>query len=88
MRSGSGTGSGEVIRSAAYVLTSNHVISVAAASDGSVMVLFADGQTAPATITGRDPQTDLAVLHVVLPVRRCRCTPRLATRRVRDGDCP
>ena len=27
-------------------------------------VLFADGQTAPATITGRDPQTDLAVLHV------------------------
>jgi hypothetical protein len=31
---------------------------------GSVEVLFADGQTAPATITGRDPQTDLAVLHV------------------------
>jgi putative serine protease PepD len=29
-----------------------------------VQVLFADGQTAPATITGRDPQTDLAVLHV------------------------
>ena len=27
-------------------------------------VLFADGQTAPAAITGRDPQTDLAVLHV------------------------
>ena len=62
--SGSGTGSGEVIRSGGYVLTNNHVISVAAASGGSVQVLFADGQTAPATITGRDPQTDLAVLHV------------------------
>ena len=61
---GGGTGSGEVIRSGGYVLTNNHVISVAAASGGSVKVLFADGQTAPATITGRDPQTDLAVLHV------------------------
>jgi len=61
---GGGTGSGEVIRSGGYVLTNNHVISAAAASGGSVKVLFADGQTAPATITGRDPQTDLAVLHV------------------------
>jgi len=61
---GSGTGSGEVIRSGGYVLTNNHVISVAAASGGTVQVLFADGQTAPATITGRDPETDLAVLHV------------------------
>jgi len=61
---GSGTGSGEVIRSGGYILTNNHVISVAAASGGSVQVLFADGQTAMATITGRDPQTDLAVLHV------------------------
>src|SRR5215472_3340593 len=61
---GSGTGSGEVIRSGGYVLTNNHVISVAAAGGGSVQVLFADGQTESATITGRDPLTDLAVLHV------------------------
>jgi putative serine protease PepD len=61
---GGGTGSGEVIRSGGYILTNNHVISVAAASGGSVEVLFADGQTVPATITGRDPQTDLAVLKV------------------------
>jgi putative serine protease PepD len=61
--SGSGTGSGEVIRSDGYILTNNHVISVAA-SGGSVQVLFADGQTEAATITGRDPQTDLAVLHI------------------------
>jgi putative serine protease PepD len=60
---GSGTGSGEVIRSDGYILTNNHVISIAA-SGGSVQVLFADGQTEAATITGRDPQTDLAVLHV------------------------
>jgi len=60
---GSGTGSGEVIRQGGYILTNNHVISIAA-SGGSVEVLFADGQTVPATITGRDPQTDLAVLKV------------------------
>jgi putative serine protease PepD len=60
---GSGTGSGEVIRPAGYILTNNHVISVAA-NGGSVEVLFSDGLRAPATITGRDPQTDLAVLKV------------------------
>jgi putative serine protease PepD len=60
---GSGTGSGEVIRSDGYILTNNHVISVAA-HGGSVQVLFSDGQSSPATITGRDPLTDVAVLHV------------------------
>ena len=61
---GSGTGSGEVIRSDGYILTNNHVISIAAGSGGSIEVLFSDGHTAPATIVGRDPQTDLAVLKV------------------------
>jgi putative serine protease PepD len=61
--SGSGTGSGEVIRSDGYILTNNHVISVAA-NGGAVRVLFDDGVTEDATITGRDPQTDLAVLKV------------------------
>jgi putative serine protease PepD len=63
---GGGTGSGEVIRSDGYILTNNHVISVAA-DGGSVTVLFSDGVTVPATITGRDPPTDLAVLHVTPP---------------------
>ena len=61
---GSGTGSGEVIRSDGYILTNNHVISIAAGSGGSVEVQFSDGQVESATITGRDPQTDLAVLKV------------------------
>ena len=60
---GAGTGSGEVIRSDGYILTNNHVISIAA-NGGKVEVLFADGTTAPATITGRDPLTDLAVLKL------------------------
>ncbi len=59
----SGVGSGEVIKSDGYILTNNHVIA-AAASGGSVEVLFSDGATEPATITGRDPLTDLAVIKV------------------------
>ena len=60
---GAGTGSGEVIRSEGYVLTNNHVISIAA-DGGTVSVLFDDGETKPATIIGRDPATDLAVLKI------------------------
>jgi len=60
---GAGTGSGELIRSDGYILTNNHVIATAA-NGGSVQVQFSDGQTESATITGRDPQTDLAVLKV------------------------
>src|SRR3984885_427985 len=60
---GGGTGSGEVLKAGGYILTNNHVIAIAA-NGGSVGVQFADGQTAPATIVGRDPQTDLAVLKV------------------------
>jgi putative serine protease PepD len=58
-----GTGSGEIIRSDGYILTNNHVISIAA-NGGTVEVLFNDGTTAPATITGRDPKADLAVIKV------------------------
>ena len=58
-----GTGSGEIIRSDGYILTNNHVVSVAA-DGGTVDVLFSSGKTAPATITGRDPKADLAVIKV------------------------
>ena len=58
-----GTGSGEVIRSAGYILTNNHVISPAS-NGGAVAVLFNNTNAVPATIVGRDPLTDLAVLKV------------------------
>ena len=63
---GGGNGSGEVVKADGYILTNNHVIS-AAVGGGSVSVVFSDGATVPATITGRDPQTDLAVLRVAPP---------------------
>jgi putative serine protease PepD len=58
-----GVGSGEVIRSDGYVLTNNHVILPAVAA-GGLQVVFDDGSSASATITGRDPLTDLAVIRV------------------------
>jgi putative serine protease PepD len=59
----SGVGSGEVIRSDGYILTNNHVILPAVAA-GGLQVVFDDGTTASAEITGRDPLTDLAVIRV------------------------
>lgn len=58
-----GTGSGEVIRSNGYVLTNNHVIA-SAAGGLPLNVVFNDGRSTSATITGRDPLTDLAVIKV------------------------
>jgi putative serine protease PepD len=58
-----GTGSGSVLDSQGNILTNNHVIE-AAATRGSITVDFARGQSGvPATIVGRDPGTDLAVIR-------------------------
>ncbi|WP_028569472.1 S1C family serine protease [Salinispora tropica] len=56
----SGGGSGVILTADGYVLTNNHVI--ATASGDTVLVTFADGETASAEITGTDPKTDLAVV--------------------------
>jgi putative serine protease PepD len=57
-----GTGSGQIFRDSGYILTNDHVISVAAGAGGSVSVQYSDGHSSDATIVGRDPSTDLAVL--------------------------
>ncbi len=58
---GSGTGSGEIIKAGGYIMTNNHVIAIAA-NGGHVQVLYSDGRTSDATIVGRDPKTDVAVI--------------------------
>jgi putative serine protease PepD len=59
--SDAGTGSGQIIRDGGYILTNDHVIAVAA-NGGQVSVLYSSGRTSDASIVGRDPATDLAVL--------------------------
>ncbi|WP_432875584.1 S1C family serine protease [Kribbella sp. CA-245084] len=56
-----GTGSGQVFRDGGYILTNDHVISPATAG-GAISVQYSDGHSSAATIVGRDPSTDLAVL--------------------------
>jgi putative serine protease PepD len=58
-----GVGSGEIVRSDGYIVTNNHVISPAA-TGGSITVVFSSGEQVAATLVGRDPKTDLAVLKV------------------------
>ncbi|MDJ0358710.1 trypsin-like peptidase domain-containing protein [Rhodococcus sp. H29-C3] len=59
-----GTGSGVVIDGAGYIVTNNHVISMAATNPdrATLQVTFSDGTKVPAKIVGRDTKTDLAVL--------------------------
>ncbi|MFR9751051.1 trypsin-like peptidase domain-containing protein [Nocardia sp. 004] len=61
------TGSGVVIDGAGYLVTNNHVISMAAqdtSGRAAIRIQFSDGTWAPAEIVGRDPKSDLAVLKV------------------------
>ncbi len=63
---GSGTGSGSIYKSTAstsYIITNNHVIESAATS-GTIKVEFTNGDQVNATIVGRDPMYDLAVLAI------------------------
>ncbi|WP_314149682.1 trypsin-like peptidase domain-containing protein [uncultured Leifsonia sp.] len=60
---GSSNGSGQIIDDNGYILTNNHVVSPAA-KGGSLAVRFSDGHELPATLVGRDPTTDLAVVKV------------------------
>ena len=63
---GSGTGSGSIYKSNAstsYIITNNHVIE-SAATTGTIKVEFINGEQVAATIVGRDPMYDLAVLSI------------------------
>jgi S1-C subfamily serine protease len=59
-------GSGVIIDPRGYIVTNNHVI-VDAARDpvkNKITVIFNNGTEQPATLAGRDPKTDIAVLKV------------------------
>ncbi len=59
---GAGSGSGVILSEDGDILTNNHVVDVAA-DGGQLTVSFDDGSTAPATVVGTDPVTDLAVIR-------------------------
>jgi putative serine protease PepD len=64
---GGGTGSGSVFKTTStfsYVVTNNHVIESAAGGTGTITVELDNGDQATATIVGREPNYDLAVLKI------------------------
>ena len=58
----SALGSGVIVDSAGHIITNNHVI----ANAETINVGLADNRVAPATVVGRDPDTDLALLSIKL----------------------
>ncbi|MFI6930467.1 trypsin-like peptidase domain-containing protein [Streptomyces sp. NPDC050287] len=58
-----GTGTGFVLDDRGHILTNNHVVESAGA-DGEISVTFNSGDTAKATVVGRDSGYDLAVVKV------------------------
>jgi serine protease Do len=53
-------GSGVIVERDGYVLTNNHVV----ANADEIVVIFKGGEELPATIVGRDPKTDLALIKI------------------------
>lgn len=55
-----GTGSGVILRSDGHIITNNHVVEDAS----EIEVTLASGERLPATVVGRDAETDVAVIKV------------------------
>lgn len=62
--SGESSGSGFVLDDSGHILTNNHVVEAADTSSGRIRVSFPDGHTVDASIVGRSPSYDLAVIIV------------------------
>src|SRR5437764_2720198 len=58
---GADEGSGVILTSDGLILSNNHVVE-AAVDGGKITVRFHDGRSASASIVGRDPTSDLAVI--------------------------
>ena len=97
---GGATGSGFVLDQAGHIVTNNHVVEQAAEDDGPIEIVDQDGNRYDATVVGRSPVYDLAVLYCDAakklkpavarrvagpPRRRRRRRDRLAARASLDG---
>jgi S1-C subfamily serine protease len=68
---GQGSGSGSIIDAQGHILTNYHVIEGAQKLTASI----GGGKTYPATVIGRDPDTDLAVIKIDAPASALTIVP-------------
>lgn len=61
---GGATGSGFVLDRQGHIVTNNHVVASAAQDDGPILVVDSEGERHEATVVGRSPVYDLAILQV------------------------
>lgn len=66
-----GEGSGFIIDQQGHIVTNNHVV----AGGGAIQINFSDGRSAPATLIGTDPDSDIAVVKVDLPASELTVVP-------------
>ena len=71
VQEGKGNGSGSVIDNQGHILTNNHVVEGAQ----SLSVSFGGEKKYPATVVGRDPDTDLAVIKITPPAEGLTVVP-------------
>ncbi|UJW33248.1 trypsin-like peptidase domain-containing protein [Saccharothrix sp. AJ9571] len=65
---GGGSGSGVVIDPQGYILTNDHVVSMAVKDQSAkITAVFINGTRSEAKVVGTDPKTDLAVVKVNVP---------------------
>ncbi len=78
---GAGTGTGFVLDDRGHILTNDHVVEPAG-ENGDITVTFHSGDTAEATVVGRDSGYDLAVVRVkgVRGLTPCRSATRTTCR--------
>jgi len=76
------SGSGIIIDGDGTILTNHHVI----ANADSLEVKFADGSVAPASVVGRDPGNDLAVIRADLDGQELTAAPLGDSDELRVGD--
>jgi len=74
-------GSGVIVDASGYILTNNHVVENAETVD----VRLSDDRKFQATIVGRDPKTDLAVVKITAPVGSLPVAPLGDSDKLRAG---
>ena len=62
-QAGGATGSGFVLDKQGHIITNNHVVASAAEDGGPIEIVDQDGDRYDATLVGRSPVYDLAVLY-------------------------